>query len=245
MPTVEEAPSLSKEELIQQGDAICAEVNAAVGTVNASEAETADQVSQAADLYSGMVERLKGLGTPEDDVGYAEFTEAADELAQAESDAQLASERGDEAALASAQSSASSALTAFEEAASAYGFEDCSEAPSAPSVPTTAGGGRRRRSRSAGRSRKKKSRPKKPLPKKSRPKRAAPAAPKAAAPAPAAAKKAAGAPAASAPAERAALRRLGRSLGELSTPWVRTTRQWAGRAGESVPLWGTDSPMIF
>src|SRR6478672_6428683 len=140
VPTVEEAPSLSKEELIKQGDAICAEVNAAVGTVNASEAETSDQVSQAADLYSGMVERLKGLGTPEDDVGYAEFTEAADELAQAESDAQLASQRGDDAALASAQSSASSALTAFEEAASAYGFEDCSEAPSAPSVPVTAGG---------------------------------------------------------------------------------------------------------
>jgi hypothetical protein len=140
-PTVEEAPSLSKQELIKQGDAICAEVNAAVGTVNASEAETTDQVSQAADLYSGMVERLKGLGTPEDDAGYTEFIEAADELAQAESDALLAAERGDSSALASAQSSANSALTSFQEAASAFGFEDCSEAPSAPSVPTTNTGG--------------------------------------------------------------------------------------------------------
>jgi hypothetical protein len=141
VPTVEESPSLSKQELIQQGDAICAEVNAAVGTVDASEAGTADQVSQAADLYSGMVERLKGLGTPEEDAGYAEFTAAADALAQAESDAQLASERGDEAALAEAESEAEASLEAFEEAAGSYGFEDCSEAPSAPSVVSPAGGG--------------------------------------------------------------------------------------------------------
>lgn len=139
--TTEEPAPLSKAELIQQGDAICAEVNVAVGTVNASETEASDQVSQAADLYSGMVERLQDLGTPEDPAGYTEFTEAADALAQAERDAQLASERGDETALAEAQSSAEVALESFEEAAGAYGFEDCSEAPSAPSVPTTAGGG--------------------------------------------------------------------------------------------------------
>jgi hypothetical protein len=141
VPTVEESPSLSKQELIQQGDAICAEVNAAVGTVTASEAGTGDQVSQAADLYSGMVERLKGLGTPEEPAGYAEFTEAADSLAQAESDAQLASERGDEAALTEAESEAEASLEAFQEAAGSYGFEDCSEAPSAPSVVSPAGGG--------------------------------------------------------------------------------------------------------
>jgi hypothetical protein len=141
VPTVEESPKLSKQELIQQGDSICAEVNAAVGTVDASEAGTADQVSQAADLYSGMVERIKALGTPEEDAGYTEFTEAADALAQAESDAQLASERGDEAALAEAESNVEVALESFEEAAGSYGFEDCSEAPSAPSVVSPAGGG--------------------------------------------------------------------------------------------------------
>ena len=36
----ETTPALTKEELITQGDAICAEVNAAVGTVVASEAES-------------------------------------------------------------------------------------------------------------------------------------------------------------------------------------------------------------
>jgi hypothetical protein len=136
--TTEEKPSLSKAELISQGDAICAEVNAAVGTLGASEAGSADQVSQAADLYSGMVERLKGLGTPDEAEGYDEFLSAADELAQAESDARLASERGEEAALATAQSEADTALTSFQEAATAYGFKDCGEAPSPPEV--SAGG---------------------------------------------------------------------------------------------------------
>jgi hypothetical protein len=139
--TTEAAPSLSKAELISQGNAICAEVNAAVGTVVASEAETSDQVSQAADLYGGMVDRIKALGVPEEAEGYDEFTAAADELAQAENDAKLASERGEEEALATAQASAASALTSFQEAATAYGFKDCGEAPSAPEVSAPAGVG--------------------------------------------------------------------------------------------------------
>jgi hypothetical protein len=130
--TTEAAPALSKEDLIAQGDAICAEVNAAVGTLGASETEASDQVSQAADLYGGMVDRLQALGTPDEAEGYEEFANAADELAQATSDAELASQRGDEEALAAAQEDVSSSLSAFQEAAASYGFEDCAEAPSAP-----------------------------------------------------------------------------------------------------------------
>ena len=136
--TTETQPTLSKADLIAQGDAICAEVNAAVGTLGASEAEAADQVSQTADLYGGMVERLQALGTPDDTEGYEAFAETADELAQATSDAALASARGDEEALAAAQEEVSSSLAAFQEAAGSYGFEDCAEAPSAPE--TTAPG---------------------------------------------------------------------------------------------------------
>jgi hypothetical protein len=137
--TTEAPPSLSKSELIAQGDAICAEVNAAVGTVGSTETEATDQVSQVAELYTGMVERLKGLGTPEEAQGYEDFTTAADELAQAESDARLAAERGDEEALSTAQSEAGSALSSFQEAATAYGFQECGEAPAAPEI--NAGGG--------------------------------------------------------------------------------------------------------
>jgi hypothetical protein len=131
--------TLTKEDLLTQGDAICAEVNAAIGSVSSTEAEPASRVAQEADLYEGMVERLKGLGEPDDTTGYDEFIAAADRLAQAQSDAALAAARGDSAGLESAQSEASSALGSFQSAAQAYGFEECGEAPSAPVTPAGAG----------------------------------------------------------------------------------------------------------
>jgi hypothetical protein len=139
-----EAPaSLSKEELIAQGDGICAEVNAAVGTVATTDSGAASQAVQAADLYSGMAERLQGLGTPSDDsAGYDEFIAAAEQLAQAESDVQLAAERGEEEEeLTTAESDASAALASFQSAATSYGFTQCAEGPSAPVPGTAAGAG--------------------------------------------------------------------------------------------------------
>ena len=128
----EAEPALTKADLIAQGDAICAEVNAAVGSLDAGETEATDQASQVADLYGGMVERLQALGTPDEAEGYEEFADSADELAQAASDAELASARGDEEGLVVAQEDVSSSLAEFQEAAASYGFEDCAEAPSAP-----------------------------------------------------------------------------------------------------------------
>jgi hypothetical protein len=133
-PTTTEATTtaLSKAELIEQGDAICAEVNAAVGTVGASSAETGSPAAQVADLYSGMVASLTNLGTPAETDGYAEFNSAADELSTAEGEIKLASERSDTPGLETAESNASAALSSFQEVAQEYGFEDCSEGPSAP-----------------------------------------------------------------------------------------------------------------
>jgi hypothetical protein len=128
--------ALSKAELIEQGDAICAEVNAAAGSVGSSSTENSSPASQAADLYSGMVASLNNLGTPQETDGYAEFSSAAEELAKTEDEVKLASERGDTAGLEAAEASASESLTSFQNAASEYGFKDCSEGPSAP---TTAG----------------------------------------------------------------------------------------------------------
>jgi uncharacterized membrane protein YgcG len=134
---VETTAALSKEELIAQGDAICAEVNAAVGTLASSDATGG--ATQAADLYGGMVERLVDLGAPSDDTGgYPEFIAAAEGLGQAESDVQLAAERGEDAALVTAETEASSALASFQSAATTYGFEQCGEGPSAP-VPGSGG----------------------------------------------------------------------------------------------------------
>jgi hypothetical protein len=132
--------ALSEAELLAQGDAICAEVNAAVGTLSSTAgADPAARVAQEAELYGGMVERLKDLGAPaEESAGYSEFISAAEQLDQAESDAQLAAERGDEGGLAEAQSAVGTALESFQEAAAGYGFKDCSEGPSAP-VPAPSG----------------------------------------------------------------------------------------------------------
>ena len=137
--TVAAPTTLSKADLITQGDAICAEVNAAVGSLSSTASEGASRAAQEADLYGGMVERLKGLGTPEEPEGYEEFIAAADELAQAQSNAALAAERGEAEALATAQTEASAALSSFQTAAGEYGFEDCTEAPSAPVPSGTAG----------------------------------------------------------------------------------------------------------
>jgi len=131
-PAPVETTALTEEELIAQGDAICAEVNAAVGTVSSS-ADGDGQAAQVAELYNGMVERLQDLGAPSDDTaGYDKFIAAAERLAQAQSDVQLAAERGEEEGLTSAQAEASAALSEFQSAATSYGFEQCGEAPSAP-----------------------------------------------------------------------------------------------------------------
>lgn len=139
--TTEATTALSKEELVAQGDGICAEVNAAVGTVGSTSSDAESQASQVAGLYGGMVERLKGLGAPTDDsAGYAEFIAAAEALAQAEENVELASEREDAEGLASVEAEASTALTSFQSAASTFGLEECAEAPAAPTPGGTAGG---------------------------------------------------------------------------------------------------------
>lgn len=131
--TTEATTALSKEELITQGDAICAEVNAAVGSAGSTSSEAGEEVVQVAGLYSGMVERLKALGPPSDESeGYSEFISSAEALAQAEGNVKLAYEREEGDALSTASTEVSSALSKFESEAEAFGFEKCAEAPVAP-----------------------------------------------------------------------------------------------------------------
>jgi hypothetical protein len=141
-PTVEETTALTKAELIEQGDGICAEVNAAVGALSSSESEeagTPEQSEKVANLYLGMVERLQGLGAPEEsDSTYVKFSEASEQLAKVEGELKLASEREDVLAMEEASQEASAALEEFQSQAAIYGFEDCSEEPG---VVTPAGSG--------------------------------------------------------------------------------------------------------
>jgi hypothetical protein len=142
-PTVEEPTALTKEELIEEGDGICAEVNAAVGALTGSETSEGsgtEETEKVANLYTGMVERLQDLGAPEDDDGsYAKFMEAAEELAKVEGEAKLAAEREDLEAIGEANGEAEVALEEFQSQAAIYGFEDCSEDPG--ELPTPAGNG--------------------------------------------------------------------------------------------------------
>jgi len=137
--TTEEPQKLSKAELIEQGDDICAETNAAVGALSSeieasSIPETAEKTSN---LYIGMVEGLQELGAPEGaESSFTSFMEAAEEFAKVEGEVKLAIEREDSEALGEASSAAGPALEEFETQAETYGFEECSEGPQA-----TLGGG--------------------------------------------------------------------------------------------------------
>jgi hypothetical protein len=140
--TTEEPRKLTKAELIEQGDDVCAETNAAVGALDSEPEESAvpATVEKTANLYMGMVEGLQELGTPEGaESGFTSFMEAAEELAKVEGEVRLAAEREDTAALGEAATEATPALEEFETQAEAYGFEECSQGPGAPTPSGTAG----------------------------------------------------------------------------------------------------------
>jgi hypothetical protein len=130
--------TLSTAELIEQGDAICAEVNSAIGSIEegAGGSVAAEKV---AELYIGMVGSLKELSPSEDAVAYGEFAAVAGEFETAENEVRLAARTEQPAALEAAEAKAAPALPAFQSAASEYGFNECSEDPSAPVTSTSPG----------------------------------------------------------------------------------------------------------
>jgi hypothetical protein len=133
-PKEETAPKLSKGQFISQGDAICAEVNTAVGSVSESASEPSSQTTQIANLYSGMVQSLQRLGQPSEIEGYSDFMGAAERLAMTENEVKAASEQENPALVEEASQEAVPAVEEFEQQAAVYGFEECSEGPHAPAV---------------------------------------------------------------------------------------------------------------
>ena len=127
-------PSLSKAGFISQGDAICAEVNTAIGSVEESASETSSQTTQIANLYTGMVQSLQRLGQPSEKAGYSEFMGAAEELAMVEGVLKKASDEEDLPGEEEAALEAVPAVEEFQSQAAVYGFEDCSEGPRALTV---------------------------------------------------------------------------------------------------------------
>ncbi len=125
--------ALTKAELIEQGDAICAEVNAAVGTVGASSAEIGSPAGtgrrslqrHGCQPARTSARRRKPTATTN---SRPPPTNLPPPRTKSNSPPSAATRPG----LETAESNASSALTSFQNAASEYGFEDCSEGPSAP-----------------------------------------------------------------------------------------------------------------
>ncbi len=125
VPTTEEpaaASKLTQAELISTGDGICAEVNAAIGSIQASDlADDTTRATQVADLYAGLADSLEGLGTPSDGEPPTDVIAAARTLGDVDT--------ADETALGT-----------FQTAASDYGMLTCAEAPAAPVDTGTDGG---------------------------------------------------------------------------------------------------------
>jgi hypothetical protein len=136
----ETASKLTKGQFISQGDAICGEVNTAVGSVAESAAEPSAQAAQVANLYSGMVQSLQRLGQPGEIDGYSEFMGAAEKLAAAENEVKTASEGENPELVEEASGAAVPAVEEFEQQAAIYGFKECSEGPHAPVAAPESGG---------------------------------------------------------------------------------------------------------
>jgi len=108
--------AITKDELIDQGDSLCSEVNSAVGTIDSSTtADDSIKQSQIAGIYSGLAEHLQDLGTPSDGEAPTDVIEAAQALAE------------------STDADGAAALATFQSTADDYGFTECGEAPAAPS----------------------------------------------------------------------------------------------------------------
>ncbi|MCB0859539.1 MAG: hypothetical protein KDB54_02705 [Solirubrobacterales bacterium] len=111
--TTEQTVVLTKQELISQGDDVCAEANSALGSIETSTADETTKSSQIADIYDGIAQQLGDLGTPSDGDPPTDVIAAAQQIAAGTGD-----------------------TTDFTTAAGEYGFTDCAQAPEATSYPT-------------------------------------------------------------------------------------------------------------
>ena len=122
--------ALSKAELIEQGDAICAEVNAAVGTVGSRAApKPSSQVRQV-----GRPLQRHGRQPEEarDAAGNGRIlanSSPPPKNLRGGGRSQTRSRARRHSGLAAAETNASAALASFQAAAQEYGFKECTEGP--------------------------------------------------------------------------------------------------------------------
>ena len=116
---------LTKAELIEQGDAICAKAYAVMQKLNPE--GTPKEAVRVADLTSDMVERLLDLGNPQRgaEFSYGEYIHAANGLVHADAAVKSTAERDDPNALKDAAAASLLALSTFQNWANEFGLKGC------------------------------------------------------------------------------------------------------------------------
>ena len=136
--TDQASAALSKSEFIAQGDALCAEANAALSALDTGTAgsDPEFQAAQELQITRSELQSLESLPPPSENRSALDsFLSALEDQVNALSSKKAAVDQGDDpaAAVAEASTAASSAQTAAQD----YGFQDCANASEAPTTATT------------------------------------------------------------------------------------------------------------
>ena len=132
-PTVT-TQALTKADYITKADAVCAEANAALGSLAAADAATL--ATQQVDIYQNLVEQLNTLGLPtEDQVTLDQYLAAIQEILDNQEKITLAQERGDTTSTAEFTTAIATAQSAAATAAETYGFNECGAGATATTTP--------------------------------------------------------------------------------------------------------------
>lgn len=118
--------ALTKAELIERGDAICAKVYPARATLDPE--GTPEEALRVASLISGMTKQLLALGVPrETEYAYAEYAVALHVLDRMSAKVKRMVKRGNPVTLRTSETGSLASLSAFQGHAASYGFKACAE----------------------------------------------------------------------------------------------------------------------
>ena len=125
---------LSKDEFIEQGDAICAETAAGVANLTSDDSQTLAEDER--ELTESQLDQLRTLVPPEEDQKTLDqFFSAMEDQVDALDKRVLALDRADDTASLEAETELGAATDELRSAAKDYGFEECGR-PGEPSTDT-------------------------------------------------------------------------------------------------------------
>jgi hypothetical protein len=128
--------ALTKPAFIKQADAICEEANSAIADLGDATGDEATQISQELEITRSELESLQALTPPDQDrATLSDFLTALKNEVDALTRAASAAAGGGDTSAADAE--VATAKSNAQEAATEYGFEECGNARSQPTVQET------------------------------------------------------------------------------------------------------------